>query len=451
LREEIAELRGRVRGLEHAQGECRELQLRCHKIQAESQRREVRISSMMQLAKDAIVSVDAADRIVLFNRGAEEIFGYEAGEVMGQPLTMLMPERFRARHSEQLRRFMDSNETSRYMGNRSEIYGLRKDETEFPAEASISWFTLGGETYFTAMVRDMTERKAMEDAFLQTQEELERNLNDLLDARDRYEEQGKDLVEACEVMAQTRDEAVYANHAKSEFLAHMSHEIRTPLNAILGFSEVIRDQPSAFVTPEKAREYAADIHTSGAHLLELINDILDLSKIEAGKLEVEDQDVQIASVVESSLRFVKERASQAGVSLVTAVARDLPTLRADARMMKQILINLLTNAVKFTGAGGKVTVTASKDGAGGIEIAVADTGVGIAPADLAKVLEAYGQAGENRPRDAEGTGLGLPLTKKMVELHGGALEIESELDLGTTVTARFPFERLHEAPARGAA
>ncbi len=256
------------------------------------------------------------------------------------------------------------------------------------------------------------------------------------------------MVNLCEDVAATRDAAIYANHAKSQFLAHMSHEIRTPLNAILGFSEIIGAEVLGPVTPPKYREYAGDIHESGAHLLELINDILDLAKIEAGKLEIEDGEVDVPQAIDASLRFVKERASNAGIALKIEIDDGLPILRADERMTKQMLINLLTNAVKFTPNRGEVAVLAALDRDGALRLSVRDTGVGIAAEDIPKVLKSFGQADNSRAGVTEGTGLGLPLVKSMIEMHGGTLEIESEIDAGTTVTVCFPADRVSRAQSK---
>ena len=404
--------------------------------------RETRFSMIVGLAKDAIVCVDGAERIVLFNRGAEEAFGYDADEVLGQPLAIRLPEPARDGHRAHLEAFWSSGTSARFMGERGEVRGRRKDGTTFPAEASISAFTSNGQTYFAAVLRDVTERKDFEEAMRQSEAELHAQLLELRATRDQFEAQGAELVDLCEDLAATRDAAIYANHAKSQFLAHMSHEIRTPLNAILGFSEVIGSELLGPVTPPKYREYAGDIHKSGAHLLELITDILDLAKIEAGKLELQDGEVDVPHAVDASLRFVKERANDAGVALRTEIDAGLPVLRADERMTKQMLINLLTNAVKFTPNGGQVTVLATLDRLGALRLSVRDTGVGIAAKDLPKVLESFGQADNSRAGVTEGTGLGLPLVKSMIEMHGGTLEIESEVDAGTTVTICFPSDRL---------
>lgn len=404
--------------------------------------REMRFSMIVGLAKDAIVCIDGAERIVLFNRGAEDAFGYEADEVLGEPLRILLPEAFRDGHRAHLEAFRSSELRARYVDERAEILGLRKDGTIFAAEAAISAFSSGGETYFAAVLRDVTERRQHEAAMREKEEELTRRLLELQDTRDQFEAQGAELVNLCEDLAETRDAAIYANHAKSEFLAHMSHEIRTPLNAILGFSEVIASEILGPVAPPKYREYAGDIHESGAHLLELINDILDLAKIEAGKLDIQDGEVDVPRAVHASLRFVKERANKAGIALKTAIEDGLPMLRADERMTKQMLINLLTNAVKFTPKGGEVAVLATLDRLGALRLSVRDTGIGIRAEDIPNVLKDFGQADNARAGITEGTGLGLPLVKSMIEMHGGTLEIESEVDAGTTVTIAFPPDRL---------
>ncbi len=435
--EEIEEPHARVGELNHAEAECQ-------RVEAALGDREALFSLIAELAKDAIVCIDSTQRIVLFNRGAEEIFGHESEAAIGRPLAMLLPERYRDGHPAHLEAFEASEESARFMGGRAEIQGLREDGTEFPAEASISAFQLGGERYFAAVLRDVTGRKEAEETLRRNEEQMQAHLLELQDTRDQFEAQGMELVGLCEDLAKARDAAVLANHAKSQFLAHMSHEIRTPLNAILGFSEIVGDELLGPVSPPKYREYAQDIHTSGRHLLELINDILDLAKIEAGKLEIHDGDVDVAHAVESSLRFVKERAANAGISLETEIAADLPVLRADERMAKQMLINLLTNAVKFTRKGGEVTVLAALDGHGALRLSVRDTGVGIAAADIPKIMESFGPADNARAGVTEGTGLGLPLVKAMIEMHGGTLELDSEVDVGTTVTIRFPPERIAE-------
>jgi signal transduction histidine kinase len=265
--------------------------------------------------------------------------------------------------------------------------------------------------------------------------DIERRVNE------RLERQSTKLAKLAARLARARDDANHANRAKSEFLAHMSHELRTPLNAINGFSEIIKDEMFGPVAP-RYRDYAGDIFRSGMHLTALINDVLDLSKIEAGKLEIEDEIVEPAVMVESCLRLVRDRAHKASLRLCTDLPRALPRLRADERLVKQMLLNLLTNAIKFTPPGGQVNVSARVTDSGALAFAVHDTGVGIAPHDLPRVLEPYGQVATARKHNPEGTGLGLPLVKKMIELHGGTLELDSIPTVGTIATVTFPSERV---------
>ncbi|HEV2162340.1 MAG TPA: PAS-domain containing protein [Stellaceae bacterium] len=232
-----------------------------------------------------------------------------------------------------------------------------------------------------------------------------------------------------------------ANAAKSMFLANMSHELRTPLNAILGFSEIMRD---AMLGPldQRYRGYANDIHLSGAYLLRLINDILDTSKIDAGQMHLEQNRINLAELIGECERLVLERARAAGVSLVCAIGRSFPPLAGDRLRLKQALLNLLVNAVKFTPAGGSVRVSASAARPHGIDIAIADTGIGMEPASIARALEPFQQLDNRLARRYEGTGLGLPLAKSLIELHGGKLTIESAAGKGTTARIWLPPERL---------
>ncbi len=241
-------------------------------------------------------------------------------------------------------------------------------------------------------------------------------------------------------------EAQAANRAKTEFLANMSHELRTPLNAIIGFSDMMMSGLAGPNNMEKHTEYSQDINESGRHLLELINDILDLAKIEAGALELDEQLVDISRIATSCITLIKERAHERGLELTCDLGDQTPVLRGDERKLKQILINLLSNAVKFTPRGGSVTLTAvhCEDG---FDIRVADTGIGIAKEDIWKALAPFTQVDSDLARTFEGTGLGLPLTKALVELHDGVLAIVSDIGVGTTVVARFPKERVHRKAA----
>ncbi|HLI20341.1 MAG TPA: PAS-domain containing protein [Stellaceae bacterium] len=242
-------------------------------------------------------------------------------------------------------------------------------------------------------------------------------------------------------LRRAKEEAELASRTKTEFLANMSHELRTPLNAVIGFAEIMHGEVFGPLGDGRYHDYAADIRDSGQHLLNLINDLLDVSKIEFGKVELTEEAVDVASIIDSCMRLMRDRADQAGLELTAHTPADTLYLHADARRLKQVLLNLMSNAVKFTPAGGKVTVRATVE-PDGVKIAVSDTGIGIATHDLAKALQPFGQIDSRMTRKYQGTGLGLPLTKSLIELHGGTLKLESAVGRGTTATLWLPPSRI---------
>jgi signal transduction histidine kinase len=282
----------------------------------------------------------------------------------------------------------------------------------------------------------------LEQDLLESDQALRARIADLEEARDELERQRRSLLLLTEQLGIASDQASAANQAKSEFLAAMSHELRTPLNAIIGFSEVMHIQALGPIGSPKYQEFAGDIFASGQHLLELINDILDLSQIESGEAILCEDDIEVADVIRSVLKMVEEEANGKNVKLELECPDELPKLHADRRKLKQILINLLANAIKFTASDGEIVIKTWCQTASGYIFQIIDTGIGIAPKDIPKALARFGQVDSDLNRKYEGAGLGLPLTKALVELHGGCLDLQSDIGVGTTVTVRFPADRI---------
>jgi len=260
--------------------------------------------------------------------------------------------------------------------------------------------------------------------------------------RDRWQSALTSAKESAVVAEMKRSSQEAANRTKSEFLANMSHELRTPLNAIIGFSDMMSRCLIDAEDTDKFLEYAQDINDSGQHLLALINDILDLSKVEAGKLELDESIVDLSQIGDRCLKLLQQKAEDGGLRFSRRLAPTLPRLWADERKVTQISINLLSNAVKFTPPGGHVRMETSIGEDGGVRLCVVDSGIGIAQQDIDKVLAPFTQLDSVVNRKYPGTGLGLPLAKALVELHGGGFAIESEVGEGTIVTATFPKERI---------
>lgn len=289
----------------------------------------------------------------------------------------------------------------------------------------------GDEAAIVLIARDVTERRETERALMVHIAELEQTLESSTSYYQKITQQLHDAKELADT----------ANRTKSEFLANMSHELRTPLNAIMGFSEVIKNEMFGHIAVPQYVEYARDIYGSGSHLLDIINDILDLSKVESGKFDLTEENVAIEEVVFAVCNIVKGKADEKNLHIAPRLPGVMPRLYADKRALKQMMLNLLSNAVKFTPKDGEVRISASLANDGAVKIVVEDSGIGIAKKDMEKVLTPFGQVDSALAREHEGTGLGVPLVKAMIELHGGSLSFESILGEGSVVTLRFPPER----------
>ncbi len=356
-------------------------------------------------AMDLITRHGADGRIRFASPSAQTLLGYDASKILGLAPTALV-------HADDLRAIEAAFMEASYFGRAAsaEVRMKRSDGEHVWVEIRCrpAAPTTGEAADIVAVTRDISERKVQEQA--------------LIEARDQAEE---------------------ASRAKSRFLANMSHELRTPLNAIIGFSEVMTHEMFGPVGSAKYLEYTRLIHESGAHLLELINGILDMSKIEAGKFELGEEIFDLDEVTQAAIRFVKIQADRAGVLLRAQIAPSARLAFADKRAVKQILINLLSNGVKYTPRGGEVRVKALRDPKG-LEIAVVDTGVGISPHDLARLGKPFEQVEGEHVRGKEGTGLGLALVKALAAMHGGEARIESVLGEGTTVRVSLPYAAVGE-------
>ena len=352
---------------------------------------ELRFRTVTETAHDAIITADAEGHIASWNRAAETLFGHREADVLGQPLTLIIPARLRERHLEGLQR-VRAGGAPHVIGRTVELDGLRKDGTEFPLELSLATWEIGGERRFTGILRDISDRRA----------------------------------QAARLAASERS-AVEASRAKSQFLAHMSHELRTPLNAILGFVQLM--ERDGTLTGEQ-RENLAIITRAGEHLLGLINDVLSISKIESGEATLNAVDFSPRVLLDGVKQLFRARAERRGLRLAFEVAPELPALvRGDEGKLRQVLINLVGNAVKFTQTGGVTVGVNWREGRAAF--AIEDTGPGISPDALERVFQPFVQA-EAGPDAAEGAGLGLAISRAFVELLGGKLGARSEPGRGST-------------------
>ncbi len=484
------------------------------------------LSAVMNTVQDGIVVIDGHGVMLNFNRGAEQLFGYQAHEALKHRITMLMPpdsaERYKTFMTARLGRPPSLEPAEPF-----EELARRKDGTLFPVELSVSEMELGGKRLFTFVIHDISSRKQALQQIKESQERYALALaginegiwdwdassdklyisprtiqlfgtsmainhgRDWLDVVHHEDQQafraawrahlkGESEFLNCEfrlasdplrwvrqrglayrrkegrvarmagslgditvskaieqALREALNKAEEASRAKSDFLSSITHELRTPLNAVIGFAEIIAGQFLGPVGSAKYVEYAKDITASATHLLSIINDILDMARAEAGGFILASEQVALDRVAAETFQVLHQRAEAAGIDLSLDIRPGLPLLKGDARRLKQVLINLVANAIKFTPKGGKVRLLARFDKRKGLIVEVSDTGIGMAMEDIPLALTPFTQIDSRLERRFEGTGLGLPLAKAFVEMMGGQLRIKSELGLGTKISLRF--------------
>ncbi|MFC7452855.1 PAS domain S-box protein [Insolitispirillum peregrinum] len=369
-------------------------------------RSETYLRTMLDTVADGIVTLDEHGLIENFNPAAEQIFGYRQQEVQGKNAAVLIPPSERSQPDNPLRTLPAGTTAQRREG-----LGLRRDGSVFPLSLAVSAAPLGERTIYTGVLRDITEQKQTEASLLAAKEEAE-----------------------------------LANRSKSEFLANMSHELRTPLNAILGFSEIMKSELLGPLGNDRYLEYVGDIMHSGRHLLDVINDILDIARVEARQMTLHEEETDIAAAIASSLKLIQPRAYQARQRLICDIPQPLPLIWADSRRVKQMTLNLLSNASKFTPDGGTITISAEITDYS-LRIQVKDTGIGMTRDQCKAVLQPFVQVDSGLGRRFDGTGLGLPLVAAMVEMHQGQFHLTSDPGQGTTASLDFPLSRIIETSA----
>ena len=390
---------------------------------------EEKFRSIAQTARDAIISADWNGNIIFWNKGARIIFGYQKEEVLGKPLTILMPKKYRAAHNKGLKRTATTGKLS-LAGKTIELHGLRKNNNEFPLEVSLGTWKSGEEIFYSGILRDITERNQVEAELAKERQHLEQTVN----------QRTNELRDTLKKVKDTNIHLKQANQAKSRFLSSMSHELRTPLNGILGFTDLLQGQFFGKLN-EKQLDYVNQIDESGKHLLSLINDLLDVTKIDAGAMELEMEEIQPEEFIEASVVVMISQVKKKKINVKSTIDPDLAVVTADIRRCNQIMLNLLSNALKYTPEGGRVEIRVARDGDSHVRVEVSDSGIGIKADDIEKIFSEFHQAAHVREEQLGGTGIGLALTRRLVELHEGKIGVKSEPGKGSTFWFTLPVKK----------
>lgn len=376
---------------------------------------QLKFKAISDMAFDAIIMTDEHNTILYWNHAAEIITGYKKEEVLGKNShQLLIPDRFKDKLAED---YKNSYET--YKGQKNELFLLKKDGTEFLSEFSLSSFVVQKNTYVVSIHRDITKKKELQEQLVSERSNLEKTVK----------ERTKALQESLINIKQ-------ANLHKTQFLSNISHELRTPLNAIIGFTQTLKMQYFGTIN-EKQEEYLSLVANSGEHLLALINDLLDMTKIDAGSMELTLKEFNTTEFINEIIALMSQQFRDKNISLDFKNIQETYMIKADKRMFKQIVLNLLSNALKFTYNGGKVSIDIEKLDKE-TKIMVSDTGMGINRQELNKIFSEFYQLDQVRDQSLGGTGIGLALTKRLVKLHNGKIGVESELDKGSTFWFTIP-------------
>jgi PAS domain S-box-containing protein len=370
---------------------------------AEATAREMR--AILDTATDGVALLDRAGNVLGVNRSAEALFGFDSAELEGRNFTLLFaPESHRAAAD-----YLDglaTNGVASVLNDGREVIGRVREGGLIPLFMTLGRIDDTGQK-FCAVFRDITQWKRAEEELVHARRQAER-----------------------------------ANSAKSDFLAKISHELRTPLSSIIGFAEVMIEERLGTIGNERYKEYLRDIHTSGEHLVSLINDLLDLSKIEAGKLDLSFASVDLNEIASQSMALMQPQANRERIIIRTALSMSLPPVVADARSIRQIVLNLLSNSIRFTQPGGQVIVSTTLTDDGEVHLRVRDTGIGMTETEIKTALEPFRQVTTSGRGKEGGTGLGLPLTKALVEANRASFSIKSTVNAGTLVEIAFPSTRV---------
>ncbi len=396
------------------------------------------LKALMDNVPDAIFFLDRGLRFERANRAQAEHLGEDdPRELVGKTIADFLPSAVAEGILADERRALETGEMV-----------VDKVERQETPQGICTWMSTtkapirnkqGEIVGLVGISRNITGRRLAEEALQRAHDDLER----IIELRTRkLKQEIAERMRAEEMLIEAKEMAESANRAKTAFLANMSHELRTPLNAIIGFADLMRSHIMGPVGNEKYEEYIYNIYESGIHLLNIISDILDVSRIEAGKIKLQESDVDLPAIAQGAMRMMEHLAEEGELTAVVEIFGEVPRVFADERLVKQALLNLLSNAIKFTPPNGRVTVRVAEQRDGSVTLSVSDSGIGISATDIERVLQPFGQVESSLARKHAGTGLGLPLAKAFMDLHGGYFELLSEVGKGTTAGMHFPSERV---------